>query len=54
MSIKETYIDIFKKSRKIVSMQSDMIVLTKSEQRFQILLQFLSFQYHVIRDVIDV
>ena len=38
MSIEETYIDIFKKSRKIAIMQLDMIALTKFKQRFQILL----------------
>ena len=36
--IKETYINIFKKSRKVVIMLFDMIFITKSERRFQILL----------------
>ena len=36
--IKETYIDIFKKSRKSAIMQFDMIVLTKFKRRFQIFL----------------
>ena len=54
MSIKEAYTDIFKKSRKIAIMQLDMIILTKFEQRFQIFLQFLLFEYDVIRNVINV
>ena len=54
MSIEKAYTDIFKKSRKIAIMQSDMIALTKSERRFQIFLQSLFFEYDVIRDVIDI
>ena len=38
MLIEETYTDIFKKSRKIIIIQFDIIVLTKFKQRFQILL----------------
>ena len=44
---------MFKKSRKVVILQFNIIVSTKSEQRFQILLQFLSSKYNVIRNVID-
>ena len=54
MSIEETYTNIFKKSRKIAIMQLDMIALIKSKRRFQILLQFLFFEYDVIRNVINV
>ena len=38
MSIEEAYTNIFKKNRKIVIMQFDIIVLTKSERHFQIFL----------------
>ena len=34
MSIKETYINIFKKNRKIAIIQFDMIVLIKFKRRF--------------------
>ena len=51
--IETIYIDIIKKSRKVASMQSDMTSLIKSKRRFQIFLQFLSFEYDVIRDAID-
>ena len=54
MSIEEAYTNIFKKSRKIAIIQFNMIVLTKSERRFQIFLQFLFFEYNVIPDVINV
>ena len=53
MIIETIYIDIIKKNRKIASMQSNMTNLVKSERRFQILLQFLFFEYDVIRDAID-
>ena len=53
MIIETIYIDIIKKSRKVASMQSDMTNLVKSERRFQIFLQFLLFEYDVIRDAID-
>ena len=54
MTIEAIYIDIIKKSRKIASLQSDMTSLVNSKRRFQIFLQFLSFEYDVIRDAIDV
>ena len=54
MSIEKIYTNIFKKNRKIVIMQLNMIALTKSERHFQIFLQFLSFEYNVIQDVINV
>ena len=38
ISIEKTYTDIFKKGRKIAIIELDMIALTKSERRFQILL----------------
>ena len=53
MTIETIYIDIIKKSRKVASLQSDMTNLINSKRRFQTLLQFLSFEYDVIRDAID-
>ena len=54
MTIETIYIDIIKKSRKVASLQSNMTSLINSKRDFQILLQFLSFEYDVIRDAIDV
>ena len=51
--IETIYIDIIKKSRKIASMQSNITNLIKSKRRFQSFLQFLTFEYDVIRDAID-
>lgn len=54
MIIETTYIDIIKKNRKIANLQSNMTNLTKFERRFQTFLQFLFFEYDVIRDAINV
>ena len=54
MIIETTYIDIIKKSRKVVALQSNMTDFAKFERRFQTFLTSLSFEYDVIRDAIDV
>ena len=54
MSIEKAYTNIFKESRKIAIMQFNMIILTKFKRRFQILLQFLFFEYNIIRNVINI
>jgi len=51
--IKEAWIYLSKLSRKIITTQSDMAELFKSEQWFQALLQALSVEYVVIHNVID-
>ena len=53
MIIETIYIDIIKKNRKIANLQSNMTNLVNSKRRFQTFLQFLSFEYDVIRDAID-
>ena len=53
MTIETIYIDIIKKSRKVASLQSNMTNLINSKRRFQTFLQFLFFEYDVIRDAIN-
>ncbi len=51
--IEKTWTHLVKLARKIVATQKDISNLFKSERRFQALLQSLSDEYTVIRDVID-
>ena len=53
MTIDAIYIDVIKKSRKVASLQLNMTNLVNSKRRFQTFLQFLFFEYDVIRDAID-
>ncbi len=51
--IEKTWTHLVKLAQKIVATQKDMSDLFKSERRFQALLQSLSDEYTVIRDIID-
>ncbi len=52
-SIEKAWTHLAKLARKIVATQKDISGLFKPERRFQALLQSLSDEYTVIRDVID-
>lgn len=54
MIITTIVIEIIKMSRKIKTLQFNIIVLIILERRFQILFQFLNNQYNVFIDVINV